>query len=269
MALATEYRIGVEEHRGFASRADLLHLVLMHGDAEGVLAELVGRWRAERSERRARRHLDPADVAALSDAGLFEAPVPVALGGRWEGPTSARPLCETFRMLAGGDPSVALVTVMHPTVLAWWLHTETEDQPAWEEQRAAVLSSAILGRQWGTIASEPGSGGDMLRTRTIAEPIAAEQGELPGRCYRLTGDKHFGSGFGVSPTTDDHDRGCRRERPARLLRTRRARPTVGRHRAASRVIAEWDGMGMAGDPEPRDAPRRRRRRSVWRGMARQ
>ena len=89
-------------------------------------------------------------------------------------------------MLAGGDPSVALVTVMHPTVLAWWLHTETEDQPAWEEQRAAVLSSAILGRQWGTIASEPGSGGDMLRTRTIAEPIAAEQGELPGRAPMST-----------------------------------------------------------------------------------
>ena len=107
---------------------------------------------------------------SLADAGLFEAPVPVALGGRWEGPTSARPLCETYRMLAGGDPSVALVAVMHPTVLAWWLHTETEDQPAWEEQRAAVLRSAMLRRQWGTIASEPGSGGDMLRTRTIAEP---------------------------------------------------------------------------------------------------
>ena len=73
-------------------------------------------------------------------------------------------------MLASGDPSVALVAVMHPTVLAWWLHTEAEDQPAWQEQRAAVLSSAMFRRQWGTIASEPGSGGDMLRTERSPNP---------------------------------------------------------------------------------------------------
>ena len=214
----------------------------MQGDAGVVVAELVGRWRAERSERQTRRHLDPADMAALSDAGLFEAPVPVALGGRWEGPASARHLCETYRMLAGGDPSVALVAVMHPTVLAWWLHTEAEDQPAWEEQRAAVLSSAMLGRQWGTIASEPGSGGDMLRTRTIAEPIAAEQAELPGRCYRLTGDKHFGSGFGVSDYMFTTARVDGEDRPAAFfIDVRRHIEERSEH---LRVTSAWDGAGM-------------------------
>ena len=181
-------------------------------------------------------------MAALSGAGLFEAPVPVALGGRWEGPTAARPLGETYRMLAGGDPSVALVAVMHPTVLAWWLHTEADDQPAWAEQRAAVLTSALRGRQWGTMASEPGSGGDMLRTRTIAEPAGVDHAQLPGRCYRLTGDKHFGSGFGVSDYMFTIARVVGEDRPAAFfIDVRRHLEDGAEH---LRVTHEWDGAGM-------------------------
>ena len=131
---------------------------------------------------------------------------------------------------------------MHPTVLAWWLHTETEDQPAWQEQRAAVLRSAMLRRQWGTIASEPGSGGDMLRTRTIAEPIAAEHAELPGRCYRLTGDKHFGSGFGVSDYMFTTARVTGEGRPAAFFIDVRRHIEEGSEHL--RVTSEWDGAGM-------------------------
>ena len=59
-------------------------------------------------------------------------------------------------MLAGGDPSVALVAVMHPTVLAWWFYTEADGQPAWEEQRAAVLAERD---------ARPAVGHDHLRAR--------------------------------------------------------------------------------------------------------
>ncbi len=86
---------------------------------------------------------------------------------------------------------------MHPTVLGFWLSTSDPSQPDWEEQRQAVFASAAAGEQWGTITSEPGSGGDIARTRSIATPTDA-QPFLAGRSYAVTGDKHFGSGFGIT-----------------------------------------------------------------------
>jgi alkylation response protein AidB-like acyl-CoA dehydrogenase len=214
----------------------------MGGQHEPGVTELAERWRADRSERQLRRHLEPADLAALAGAGLLEAPVPQDLGGRWAGPASARPLGELFRELAGADPSVALVSVMHPTVLAWWSQTEADDQPAWREQRAAVLGTALAGRQWGTVASEPGSGGDMLRTRAVAEPVSGAHGELPGRCYQLTGDKHFASGFGVSDYMFTTARVVGEDGPAAfVIDVRRRLEERSEH---LRVTHEWDGAGM-------------------------
>jgi alkylation response protein AidB-like acyl-CoA dehydrogenase len=218
------------------------HAGSVDSDGVGALVDLAGRWRSERAERQLRRHLEPADLAALRDRGLFLAPVPVALGGSWVGPASARPLCETHRMLAAADPSVALVAAMHPTVLAWWSQTVAEEQPAWMEQRAAVLGTAVAGRQWGTVASEPGSGGDMLKTRAVAEPTGGEHPELPGRCYRLTGDKHFGSGFGVSDYMFTTARVVGEERPAAFIIDVRQRLAEGS--SGLRVTHEWDGAGM-------------------------
>ena len=61
-----------------------------------------------------------------------------------------------------------------------------------------MFASAVAGEQWGTITSEPGSGGDIARTRAIADRPTAIA--VPaGRTYAVTGDKHFGSGSG-SPT---------------------------------------------------------------------
>ena len=60
-----------------------------------------------------------------------------------------------------------------------------------------MCATAADGLQWGTITSEPGSGGDMLRTKSLAEPDDAD-GPIPGASYRVTGDKHFGSGSGVT-----------------------------------------------------------------------
>lgn len=199
-------------------------------------------WEAERAERQQRRYLDPADFDALQATGLFLLPVPVDQGGHWAGIESAAGLCAVYRTLAGADPSVALVSSMHPAVLGYWLSTSDSTQPAWEEQRQAVFQSAADGRQWGTITSEPGSGGDILRTRTVAVPDPDGRPDLPGTTYRLTGDKHFGSGFGqcdlmfTTAVVDGEDGPS-----AFFLDTRRA---LAEAPDSLRVTHEWDGVGM-------------------------
>jgi alkylation response protein AidB-like acyl-CoA dehydrogenase len=213
------------------------------GTGPAALAELAARWREERAARQERRHLDPADLTALAGAGMLAAPVPVAHGGTWEGPASARPLCEAHRALAGADPSVALVSAMHPAVLAYWTQTDAEGQPAWDDQRAAVLASALAGERWGTVTSEPGSGGDILRTRTVAEPAGGDHATIPGRCYRLTGDKHFGSGYGLCDHMFTTARVEGEEGPAAFfVDVRRLVEEEGS--AGLRVTHEWDGVGM-------------------------
>src|SRR2546423_13464664 len=94
------------------------------GELAAAVAQISAAWRADRKERQARRHLERADFDALRDAGLLLAPVPTELGGMWEGaPSSARWIAEIFRALGSADPSVALVSSMHPSVLAFWLST--------------------------------------------------------------------------------------------------------------------------------------------------
>ena len=158
--------------------------LLRMSSGAGAVAQKVGQiadgWRAQRAERQARRHLDRADFAALRDAGLLTMPVPVEAGGLWSGvAASARPLCEIYRSLAGGDASVALVSSMHPAVIAFWLASPEPSQPEWERQRSAVFASALADEQWGTITSEPGSGGDLFKTRATAAPLDGES-FLPG-----------------------------------------------------------------------------------------
>jgi alkylation response protein AidB-like acyl-CoA dehydrogenase len=200
-------------------------------------------WRADRKERQGRRHLDQADFDRLRDAGLLRLVAPVDSGGLLDSvEASVRPLCEAYRQLAAGDPSVALVSSMHPAVVAFWLASPDAAQPAWEEQRRAVFASAAAGEQWGTITSEPGSGGDIAKTKATATPADVEP-FLPGRTYAVTGDKHFGSGCGVTDrmmTTavpdDEQD-------PTIFVLDVRGRPWDGT--AGLKLIAEWDGMGMA------------------------
>jgi alkylation response protein AidB-like acyl-CoA dehydrogenase len=200
-------------------------------------------WRADRKERQGRRHLDQADFDRLRDAGLMRLVAPVDSGGLLDSvEASVRPLCEAYRQLAAGDPSVALVSSMHPAVVAFWLASPDAAQPAWEEQRRAVFASAAAGEQWGTITSEPGSGGDIAKTKATATPADVEP-FLPGRTYAVTGDKHFGSGCGVTDrmmTTavpdDEQD-------PTIFVLDVRGRPWDGT--VGLKLIAEWDGMGMA------------------------
>ena len=126
--------------------------------------------------------------------------MPVDQGGPWESVAAVdrRRVRRVANARPTADPSVALVAAMHPAVLGYWLATEDPADSTWTEQRRAAFATAATGSQWGTITSEPGSGGDIMKTRTRAEADGAASGAIPGRQYRLTGDKHFGSGFGIS-----------------------------------------------------------------------
>jgi alkylation response protein AidB-like acyl-CoA dehydrogenase len=212
-------------------------------DVERSIDEIAARWSAERVERQARRHLDRADFDALRDAGLLKLIAPRDAGGLWESAaSSARATCEMYRRLASADPSVALVSSMHPAVVAFWLASPDPSQPDWEEQRHAVFASAAAGEQWGTITSEPGSGGDIGRTRATASPVDAEP-FLTGRAYAVTGDKHFGSGFGINDRMMTTAIPEGEADPTIFVLDVRDRPWDGS--AGLALTAEWDGIGMA------------------------
>lgn len=212
----------------------------MPGEIERVQARvgaLAEAFAAQRDERSRRTALDPADFAALAEAGYLLTGVPAALGGLWEGVDRAvRPYCAMLRDLARGDPSLALVAAMHPAVLAFWLGVETvEHAPeAWAVQRERFFESALAGHWWGTVISEPGSGGDPARTRTRAV--------RDGDGWRLSGEKHFGSGSGVTSFMITTARADGEERPDVFVVDMRALPWDAS--AGLELRRAWDGYGM-------------------------
>ena len=151
-------------------------------------------------------------------------------------------MAEILRVMAQGDPSVALVASMHPTVVSFWLLNDYPDD-RWQQQRQAVFATALSGHQWGTITSEPGSGGDIAKTRSAARPDSDLHTWIPGDAYRITGDKHFGSGSGVTSCMITTALPGDDEGPAIFVLDVRDHPW---ERDAGMILtAEWDGMGMA------------------------
>lgn len=211
-------------------------------DVDAAVRGVADRWRGERGVRQARRHLERADFDTLREAGLLRLPVPVDAGGLWGGITSARPLCELYRHLAGADASVALVSAMHPAVIGYWLFGPDDPQAAWQAQREAVFASALAGEQWGTITSEPGSGGDIARTKAVATPLEVEP-FLTGAMYGISGDKHFGSGSGICDRMVTTAVATGASDPAVFVLDTRDRPWDGT--SGMELLAKWDGMGMA------------------------
>jgi alkylation response protein AidB-like acyl-CoA dehydrogenase len=154
---------------------------------------LAERWRETRAERMTRTALDAADLRALADAGLTLTGVAAEHGGLWRGlAASVRDYAALAATLARVDPSLSLVTTMHPLVHVYWLACEPADdeRAAFEAQAVRYRASALAGEFWGTITSEPGSGGDIFRTRAVL-------GRDDTGCATLTGEKHFGSGSGA------------------------------------------------------------------------
>jgi alkylation response protein AidB-like acyl-CoA dehydrogenase len=196
---------------------------------------------AERRERQQRRELVAADFARLRHAGFLLTGVPLDHGGIWESVgASARPICEMLRTLAHGDSSVALVCAMHPAVLNFWMATSEAEAPfdkAWGEQRRSIFRNVCAGAWWGTIASEPGTAGDIARTRATAR-----RGPSDG-AYLLTGLKNFGSGSGITSymitvAVPEGESG-----PDMFVLDMRDVPWDGS--AGVIMIAAWDGHGMA------------------------
>ena len=200
-------------------------------------------WKGERAERQTRRQLEQADFDALHEAGFLASVVPEEHGGSWrDAATSARQVCDTLRLLGSADPAVALVAAMHPSVVSFWLLNPDRTQPAWEEQRLAVFACAAAGEQWGTVTSEPGSGGDIARTRATASPIDREP-FLSGRTYALSGDKHFGSGSGIADRMVTTARPDGEDEPRMFVLDTSAWQPPGTPQMP--LVAEWDGAGMA------------------------
>jgi alkylation response protein AidB-like acyl-CoA dehydrogenase len=203
--------------------------------------ELAGGFAAQRAERQGRRHLDRADFEALAGSGYLRLAVPTGMGGLFESfASSTRGTAEVLRALAHGDPSVALVASMHPAVLSFWLAVEDApdpgDGPAWTDQRDVVFRSALDGHWWGTITSEPGTGGDIARTRATATPTGEPLQ------YHLAGDKHFGSGSGITSFVITTARPEGEDAPAVFFVDMRDRPWDGSE--GVELTAAWDGFGM-------------------------
>jgi alkylation response protein AidB-like acyl-CoA dehydrogenase len=203
---------------------------------------LAARFAQERQTRQRRRELDQADFEQLAAAGFLLSCLPVAYGGVWEShDRSLRSVCEILRELAHGDSSVALVSAMHPAVLSTggWLTCPQAAPPfetAWEEQRRWVFWTARHGAWWGTIMSEPGSGGDVSKTKAVARPGAGD-GE-----FRLSGQKHFGSGSGITSYMITSAIPSGESDPDIFFMDMRGVPWDGS--AGAKLLAEWDGHGM-------------------------
>ena len=156
-------------------------------------AQLVAdEWKEQVSERQQRTELQEDDYNQLKSINIPLLGVPQEFGGLWKDlQTTGSSICEILRILASGDPSVALSSTMHQGVLSpWRVGTVPEEfQEQWNAQKEEVFQTVIEGSWWGTIVSEPGSGGDSGLTKTATKLDS-------GLKYFMTGKKHFGSGSG-------------------------------------------------------------------------
>ena len=201
--------------------------------------DISAQFARERRERQQRRELIASDFDLLKAAGLNLTGVLAKQGGLWESVSqSTRPICELLRVLAHGDSSVALVCAMHPSVLSFWFATPEvppAQQDAWQTQRSRLSQSAAEGNWWGTITSEPGSGGDIFQTKAKARPDSEDH-------YRMTGAKHFGSGSGITSFMVTAAVPDGESEPDLFFLDMRDVPWDGS--AGVKLVGRWDGHGM-------------------------
>jgi alkylation response protein AidB-like acyl-CoA dehydrogenase len=93
---------------------------------------------------------------------------------------------------------------------------------------------ALEGHWWGTITSEPGSGGDIFNTKTIAQPNASG--------YTISGTKHFGSGSGITSFMVTTAVPAGEVEPDLFFLDMRNVPWDGS--SGVRLLFPWDGHGM-------------------------
>lgn len=205
------------------------------------VSDLARGFAADRVCRQRRRALESDDIESLKSIGLHLAAVPEEYGGWWQGRAcSTRVQCDAIRLLAQGDPSLALVATMHPSVLNFWRDPDppATGAAAWEAQKREVFGTVLDGAWWGTITSEPGSNGDIARTRARAEP-----GEGGENAFLLTGEKHFGSGSGATTHMVTTALRPGAESPDWFYLDVRGVPWDGS--TGMMMTSPWDGHGMA------------------------
>jgi alkylation response protein AidB-like acyl-CoA dehydrogenase len=202
-------------------------------------SQLAKEWAAQREDRQQRTKADPSDYDTLRQIGVPLLAVPTEFGGTWESLSqSARPICTLLRTLAQGDPSITLSSAMHHLVLSSWRIPAVPEPyaPDWAKQRQEVFQTVLDGAWWGTIVSEPGSGGDTGLTRTLAQP------DQPPLRYRLTGQKHFGSGSGLTSFMTTRAVPAGESSPDLFFIETRGHPWDGS--TGMKLTAEWRGHGM-------------------------
>jgi alkylation response protein AidB-like acyl-CoA dehydrogenase len=160
-----------------------------------AVAKQVDDWARRENEQYAR---DQTRVAAntlreLRDSGILAAPVPVELGG-WG--SSLAETAHAVRTLARQAPATALAVAMP---LGNAATARIPDAAIPESLRAELAAGrrwigeqTLAGRILAVANSEPGAGGDLAHTQTIA----ARQ---PDGTYRLSGKKSFAT---IGPDAD-------------------------------------------------------------------
>jgi len=214
-------------------------------DAQSILnnvGEIACEFASQRSERQRRRGLKKEDFDRLRESGYPLVAVPTEFGGIWKGDrVGTRTVCEILKTLAKGDSSIALVSAMHPAVIgsAGWSTISDVPAPyskAWEKQRDWVFETAHDGHFWGTVMSEPGSGGD--NTQSTSEAKLADDGVH----YQINGHKHFGSGSGMTSFMVTHAVPEGETSPDTFILDMRDVNWDGS--SGVELIAPWDGHGM-------------------------
>lgn len=175
------------------------------------------------------------NVAALMQAGVPAAPLPVALGGRG---TPLRECVQAIELLATASPSLALLISM-PLGLAGLYGLGPAIAPedyrqAWSNQIEEVTAEYRHGRIIAAGNSEKGAGGSLASTKTVAQRDEAG-------VFRLSGEKILGS-FGPHA---DYFFSSARVSPSEL-------PGAGvvefflvpARQQGVELLNDWDGFGM-------------------------
>jgi len=209
----------------------------IHASVE-ALAQTFAGSRAERLQRLA---LERDDFDAIAATGYLRLAVPVAHGGTYASPSqSGRVICQCLRALASADPSLGLVSAMHPGVLGFWSAVD-ESAPNsiaenWRAQRQFIFEAVLEGHWFGTVASEPGAGGDLLATRCTAKHLGDNR-------YAISGSKFMASGSGITSFMLTIARPEGEPEPDIFLLDTRTTPWDGS--TGVTLTRAWDGAGMA------------------------
>ena len=214
-------------------------------DAQSILrnvSEIACDFASERAERQRRRELIKEDFDRLRESGYLMVAVPTEFGGIWDGESNGtRVVCEILKTLAQGDSSIALVAAMHPAVIGstGWVSISTAPEPytaAWNEQRQWAFQTVRDGHFWGTIMSEPGSGGDNTQSNSKAT-LKGNDNQ-----YLVSGQKHFGSGSGIASYMVTHAMPDGEFKPDTFILD--MRNLIWDGSSGVELIAPWDGHGM-------------------------